>query len=261
MDIITDINEQLNIVIINKDLPNEFSKDRLELRNEAINKIEKIIASLKNTLKNAEALHTKAVNINNNNNNKLSTWKLNIENVFNPPNMICEEVNGIQVLARKINYLEEVGPDLCFMPTINRFAIRIAGCLLIGNVGNVYDMCLDPERVRECKFSNMNFLTNGNDSKLRMPRCSKTEGECKFYHNPLIFPSSKEPRNFFATCGQYISPYTEVNNRSNYLNYGNRSTLKIDLNRLSQEEARRFDDFVAHLVLCWIILKRSGKIQ
>jgi hypothetical protein len=256
--IIAILREQLNIIDINRDSPNEFSKERLDLRNGAIENMEKIMTDIKSVLKQAELLHEKAININKINNQRVTTWKLNVENLFNPPNMICEDIGGVQVIARKVAYMEDVGSDLCFMPSVNRFAVRFAGCLMVGNVGNIYDICSNPERVKECRFSNANCLPSGNESRYKTPKCSKTDGECRFYHNPLIFPSSKESRNFFATCSQYISPYSENIDRSNYLTYGSRQYLKDDLKKLSPEETRRFDDYVAHLVICWIILKRKA---
>lgn len=253
-DIIIKLKEQLNIVSINRDIDEELSRTRLKIRQNAIKNISDKVEELKNILSCAQDILNEAITINENNNKKIEEWNVAIPlNYPKSPELICENINGIKLIARKINYLDDAGPDLCFMPSVNRFIIRFAGETLIGNIGNIYDTCAGPERVRECRYATSNFLQSGSDNKHKVQKCSKTDGECKFYHNPFICPSSREPRNFFATCGHYMPN----DQSSNYLRYGNRNTLIEDLSKLTQEERRRFDDFVAHLVLCWIIMKRA----
>lgn len=182
------------------------------------------------------------LNSNHSNSSNLNHDNLSIDsNIFSPPDIIYEEINGLYLSARRINYIEEAGPDLCFMPAINRFIVRIAGNTLIGNIGNIYDMCPNPERVKECKY-------------IKSKKYAKCMDDCRFYHNPLVFASSKEPRNYFSTCIQYIS--SDNIHQENHCRYGSRQFLKRDLERISSEEARRFEDFLAHLFLCWLILRK-----
>jgi hypothetical protein len=214
-----------------------------------------LVGELKKLLKEAENLADHAANIHINNNKQTINWIAN-HSARSAPNMIRENIGGLTLTAKRVEYIDEVGPDLCYIPSINRFAVRFAGIVLAGNIGNMYAICSAPERVKECHFANVDHLPAVSDKKYRMPKCSKTDGECLFYHDPQIFPSSKEPRNFFATCGHYVSADDPNTKNSNYLRYGNRATLKEDLMRLSAEEMRRFEDYVAHLVLCLIIMRR-----
>lgn len=247
LDLKSKILELVNYVEINKDIDGEFSIERHDLRTAAIKDLE----SITSVLADAKAALEKTTQIHQKNIEKI---KKIVE--FNPPNMLCENINGLYITARKINYLEEAGPDLCFMPTINRFVIQVAGNTLIGNIGNIYDICPDPERVKECRFSNLEYLPSSTDIKYKSPKCSKlSDGECRFYHNPLVFASAKEPRNYFSTCSQYVSATSTLNN-SNFCRFGSRQHLKEDLNRLTPEEARRFEDYVAHMFLCWLLLRR-----
>jgi hypothetical protein len=255
--VLLSIRESINLIDINQDKNGEFSKERNEIRVNALTSIIKIVETLKEITSSAENLLKKGENIHNVNNQKLISVVM--------PNILCETVvvreniGGVNIVAKKVDYLEQVGPELCFMHKINRFAVRFAGILLVGNIGNIYANCSNPERVKECHFANVNYLPLVSDKKTKQPQCSKTNGECLFYHNPLLFHNSTEPRNFFATCGHYVSSDDPNSRNTNFLRYGNRNTLKDDMIRLSDEEKRRFEDYVTHLVFCLILLKRKNE--
>jgi hypothetical protein len=254
--ILSTVRELANLVSINKDVAGEFLKTRHNIRMDAINKIEDILKELKKVTDTVESIYEKASKEHEVINKQAIEW------IAKKPAKLLhrETIGGIDIIARSVDFLEEVGPDLCFMPAINRFAVRFAGILIVGNIGNIYSNCLNPEKVKECKFSSIDYLPSTNKMNYRMPKCSKNDGECSFYHNPLIYPSSKEPRNFFSTSGYYVNADSTDGKNPNYLRFGSRNSLREDINRISDEEARRFEDFVSHMIICLIILKKRGGI-
>jgi hypothetical protein len=230
-----EIQKQLNIVEINEDSPNEISTKKLELRNNAIKAMNNILDEIKHKTEIIESYVNKAVKINRKNNEKVITKFSTFEN-----NIIHINIDGLKLTARKIDYLENAGPDLCFIPHLNRFCIRVAGLTLLGNIGEIYGAFSEPKRVRECRYYNKNKNT----------KCFDNNYKCNYYHNPLYTSFSTEPRNFLANFGYYM-PGSD----SNYLRYGNRSTLSHDMNNLTAEECARFEDFTVHMLLCLILLR------
>jgi hypothetical protein len=236
---IQQIHKQLNIVETNKDLPDEISQKKLEIRNEAIKKMENMLSDIKQKIELMESYYKRAVNINKQNNEKTIIKFSNVEN-----NIMNLNINGLKLHARKIEFLEEAGPDLCFIPKLNRFCIRIAGNTFLGNIGEIYDTLTEPKRVKECRYYNKNKNT----------KCFKDNYECSFYHNPLYTSLSSEPRNFFSSFGYYLA-----GSDNNYLRFGNRSTLQKDISVITDDECSRFEDFTMHLLLCLIVLKNNRK--
>ena len=81
---------------------------------------------------------------------------------------------------------------LYYIPHIRRFAIRIAGILLCGNIGIVYVSDPFPQKIHDCDMQST---------------CSQPI--CRYYHNPLVSDRGQhvgadpDIRNFVATSWIY----------------------------------------------------------
>lgn len=210
-----------------------------QVRFDTLRDMKTLVEGLKKIYKDADDAYKKSTEYHNH-------ASQSIREIINPPSTIMKcDINGLTLLARKIDYIEEAGPDLSYMPKYNRFAFVVAGHTLIGNIGEIYETCPDPIRVRECKYSKP--ATDG-----KMPFCAKNK-ICNFYHNPIYNTGSNEPRNYFSSTGRYSRIDHDC------CRFGSRSHLYEDLQNLTDDEIRRFEDFVVHLLLCLIILKKHGK--
>lgn len=265
------MDELTDIIVKNADPLGEFSKTRHGVRAECLAAMDSVVSDVEQMLQTLTQIAAKARTSHNNQTKQLTSWAAvaasqpqkkhdtsrDRPRLPPPMTMVAERVGDMTMIARRVEHLEQVGPDLCYVPALNRFAVSIAGELLIGNVGTVYDVCIDPARVKECRFGGVSAMPS-NEHTNRTPHCQKMgNGQCRYYHDPCLFPTSREPRNFFSTCGQYAPVGTPNGSNPNYCRFGSRATLRQDLDRITPEEARRFQDYVAHLFICWLIMKRE----
>ena len=179
---------------------------------------------------------------------------------------LVEVADGLKVpamvLPESCHTKEEVleaikGPMLCYVPAWGHFAIRMGGMLLHGNVGKILSKDTPrPMGVKEC----------------RKKDCI---GEmCTYYHDPTKSLRNPEPgicppasarlyvRNYFADSFVYAprgsgAPSARYGSRR----YGSADTLACDLATLSDKEAARFLDQVAHDLICAAVLmsNRGGR--
>lgn len=252
-------------VRVNCDGPGEFSQRRHDLRQRALEELEaaaELAGRLAHALEEALAASAEVVE---GQGRQLDAWATVVATerrrrgrgpaaAAPATEMVSEPVGrGLALVARRVAALEEVGPDLCFHPASNRFAVRLAGQILIGNIGTIYENCADPERVKECR---VNQPARAGQATHAL-RCAHADGRlCRFYHPPTIFPGNTKTRNFFSTCGQYVAPNSPHAHNTNFCRYGSQQHLNQDMDRITPEEARRYEDFLAHNVLCWLLLRR-----
>jgi len=129
--------------------------------------------------------------------------------------------------------------ELCYIEDKNHFAIRINGILFHGNIGYIYINNNNPDKVKSCKFGKL---------------CNKLN--CNYYHDPTIYPNSKDVRNYIANSWLYsTSPKYATKSRR----FGSKSLLEIDMNNLTDEEVKRFMDQAIHDILCCLLLKKYYK--
>lgn len=92
------------------------------------------------------------------------------------PIMIRKTVLGKEISCVEAPTFARVGPELSYIPEVDHFALRVAGVLIHGNIGQIIDT-KTPERIKNCKNKN----------------CKRTH--CSFYHDPMEYGGT-ERRNF-----------------------------------------------------------------
>lgn len=75
---------------------------------------------------------------------------------------------------------------LYYIPRLCRFAVRICGITLLGNIGTVYVAEPLPQKIHDCES-----------------RADCNYAACRYYHNPLAHPGSTDIRNYVATSWLY----------------------------------------------------------
>ena len=136
--------------------------------------------------------------------------------------------------------------ELYYVDSANHFAFRLAGHLFHGNIGTIYTDERNPDKIKNCKY---------------VATCNK-HNDCDYYHDPLIFPGSRDYRNFVALSWLYsASGSTErpkigsrYVSRDRMRHFGSRANLDMDIADIQDDEVKRYHDQVAHDVLCSIVL-------
>ncbi len=150
-------------------------------------------------------------------------------------------LNAIRVPT--FNYVRQDG-ELYYVATVDHFAVKIAGLLLHGNIGNIYTDERNPEKIKECKFAES---------------CVKRD-RCDYYHDPLKYGGSRDRRNFIASSWLYTSATAVASackNTHKSRRFGSRANLDIDIVSLSEDEISRFRDQTAHDLLCSLLLNQA----
>lgn len=149
------------------------------------------------------------------------------------PNMSlrCTEVSDVNA----------IGKDgiLYYIPRIRRFAIRLAGFVLQGNIGTVYVSDPSPQKIHDCDIQ---------------PACNITT--CRYYHNPLTCPGSTDIRNFAATSwlyhpGAHISSGTSSKKTRKL---SSRPSLDEDILTITSNDLSYYNEQLMHDILCGILM-------
>ena len=155
---------------------------------------------------------------------------------------VIKITDGLSVQAVVIGSFADVKQNgqLYYVSQNDHFAIKLAGVLFHGNIGTVYDSEREPEKIKDCRFGS---------------ECNRMH-KCNYYHDPTIFPTSQDHRNFIATSFTY-SKYKNGRNRS----FGSRPHLEEDVLQLTCDDAYKFYDQTMHDILCSLVLISAGKIR
>jgi hypothetical protein len=151
--------------------------------------------------------------------------------------------NEISLNAIPVNSFGDVMSDgsLYYVTPASHFAVSINGMLLHGNIGIIYTNAEVPVKIKECRFT---------DGCIRMSTCS-------YYHDPTLFPGSKDHRNFIASSFMYNGPHTYRNRAARH--FGSLDNLDSDILSLSDEEKNRTLDQAMHDLLCALVIKSITK--
>jgi hypothetical protein len=109
-----------------------------------------------------------------------------------------------------------------------------------GNIGMIYNEEKNPEKIKDCKFA---------------ATCIK-QNNCDYYHDPFLFPGSRDHRNFIAASWLY-SCGTNDHSRNKSRRFGARQHLDTDIAYMQGEEQTRFFDQTTHDVLCSLLLHQA----
>lgn len=134
-----------------------------------------------------------------------------------------------------INAIRNDG-TLYYLPRIRRFAIRIAGFILQGNIGVVYSSEPSPQKIHDCEA---------------YPSCNMAV--CRYYHNPLTCPGSTDIRNFAATSWLY-RPGAHTSGTKKTRKLASRSSLDEDILTISSADLAYYNEQLMHDLLCGIIM-------
>jgi hypothetical protein len=145
------------------------------------------------------------------------------------------------VVVPTIAQCEQDG-NLYYIQKNELFAFRIAGQLFYGNIGNIYTDSKEPVKIKECKYSG---------------KCMRMD-TCNYYHDPKIFPESKDCRNYIASSFLYASP-DAYRSQTRCRRFGSKENLEMDIVDLSQEERYRFCDQSMHDILCAMLIKITNQ--
>lgn len=129
---------------------------------------------------------------------------------------------------------------LYYIPRIRRFAIRICGFILQGNIGTVYISETMPQKIHDCDAQ----------ANCRQPSCN-------YYHNPLTCPGSSDIRNFAASSWIYRphsapAPFEKSPKKSRKL--ASRPSLDDDIKFISSSDLMYYNEQLMHDLLCGIIM-------
>lgn len=131
--------------------------------------------------------------------------------------------------------------ELYFVEDAEHFAFRFAGQLFHGNIGNIYVDERCPDKIKDCKFADL---------------CMKKEG-CDYYHNPRIFPGSKDRRNF--TANSFLYNPASARPRPQACRFGSRDSLDSDILCMQPGDISGFNDRAVHMFLCSLLLNQSSR--
>lgn len=134
-----------------------------------------------------------------------------------------------------VNYIRRDGV-LYYIPRIKRFAIKLAGFVLQGNIGTVYVSEPLPQKIRDCEMR---------------PTCGIST--CCYYHNPLRYPGSTDIRNFAATSWLYHQG-TQVSGNKRMRKLASRPSLDNDILTITSADLAFYNEQMMHDLLCNIIM-------
>ncbi len=156
---------------------------------------------------------------------------------------------GVVVVAKLSNVIDT---PIYWVEELQQFAIKIAGCLIRGNIGNIYSSHDSMSKVTICRY------------KSRCKNLTTPEG-CQYYHDPIETPGlatsykKREVRNF--TNGSFIYTHEPIKeSNKNMKHIGNRSTMREDLESVSSGEAQMIADQTIHSLLTTLVLHSTNKL-
>lgn len=134
---------------------------------------------------------------------------------------------------------------LYYIPRTHRFAIRLAGFVLQGNIGIVYVSESSPQKIHDCDMQ---------------PSCNPSV--CRYYHNPCTCPGSTDIRNFAATSWLYHSTHGSSASNSGNGCGGPKKTRKLssrigldsDILTITGSDLSYYNEQLMHDILCGIIM-------
>ncbi len=131
--------------------------------------------------------------------------------------------------AIHVDHKNQVRSDgnLYYIRPLNRFALRINGHLLTGNVGEVYTHGGTPQKIKPC--------SNGKGCK---------DATCTYYH-----PDNGDVRNFISGSFSYQRKTDGISRK-----IGNRSTLATDIAKATRAEIELYQDQSIHDLLCHLAI-------
>ncbi len=152
--------------------------------------------------------------------------------------------------AVKVATMDDVKSDgyLYYVDSNEHFAFKINGNLMHGNIGKIYTQNeKTPTRIHECKFV----------PKLSHPNGPYISGknDCSYYHDPAVYPGSRDVRNFIASSFLYASANSPYYNKARSRRFGNIESLDIDYNTIDRANANRFIDQAMNDFLSALLLK------
>lgn len=133
---------------------------------------------------------------------------------------------------------------LYYIPRIQRFAIRICGFILQGNIGTVYISDATPHKIHDCDA-----------------QANCRQSPCNYYHNPLTCPGSNDIRNFAASSWIYhppisssekLIPFEKSPKKSRKLS--SRPNLDHDIKFITSTDLMYYNEQLMHDLLCGIIM-------
>lgn len=131
--------------------------------------------------------------------------------------------------AIHVDHKNQVRSDgnLYYIRPLNRFALRVNGHLLTGNVGEVYTHGGTPQKIKPC--------SNGKNCK---------DATCTYYH-----PDNGDVRNFISGSFSYQRKTDGISRK-----IGNRSTLAADIAKATRAEIELYQDQSIHDLLCHLAI-------
>lgn len=121
---------------------------------------------------------------------------------------------------------------LYFIKSLNRFAFRLNGHLLMGNIGEVYTHGCAPQKIKPC--------SNGRHCR---------DATCTYYH-----ADNGDIRNFISGSFSY-QRRTDGFSRK----IGNRSTLATDIAKATKPEIDLYQDQSIHDLLCHLVILETQR--
>jgi hypothetical protein len=117
--------------------------------------------------------------------------------------------------------------NLYFVRSINRFALRVNGHLLMGNIGEVYTHGGSPQKIKPC--------SNGRHCR---------DASCTYYHS-----DAGDVRNYISGSFSYQRRTDGISRK-----IGNRSTLAVDISKATKPEIELYQDQSIHDLLCHLVI-------
>lgn len=141
--------------------------------------------------------------------------------------------------AIRVANFDQVAQDgeMYYVDSCDHFAFRLAGRLFHGNVGTIYTDEKNPEKIKDCRFA---------------ASCNKQE-QCDYYHDPRLFPGSKDRRNYIASSWMYAPPQSRYD-RGRARRFGSREHLDSDILSMNEENIARYHSQTTHDVICSLLL-------
>jgi hypothetical protein len=133
---------------------------------------------------------------------------------------------------------------LYYIPRIRRFAIRICGFILQGNIGTVYISETMPQKIHDCDA-----------------QANCKQALCNYYHNPLTCPGSNDIRNFAASSWIY-RPQPSSDKQTHTFEKSSKKSRKLssrpclddDIKFITSSDLMYYNEQLMHDILCGIIM-------
>jgi len=177
------------------------------------------------------------------------------EQILPPPPRVPSETeipltHNISLRCIEIQDATMVNTDgvLYYIPRIRRFAIRIAGFVLYGNLGIIYGSDPKPQRIRDC--------ASGAACRSR---------DCRYYHNPLMIAGSDDIRNFSASSWTYYPggsahQLSREKSQQKKRKLASLDRLDDDIKTITPDDLVYYNEQMMHDLLCCIVMNHYIRI-